>query len=363
MQVLIRRGQRGSDRQRPWHGPEVPTLTSLQAQRVASRRYLRPSCCFRLLQAFPPPAEAAMPEISLPDYSFTPQIGWSNTRSETFRSCKRRYFYQYYARFAVDVPQAHLQRLRALSTAAMTIGLAVHDILATLLRRLLRSSAPIDRQRLAAFSEQTITSLLSNSELMETYYQQQPAPEPTALLAIVCQCLDRFLASERYQRLVAALRTDPAFLIEPPGYGESRLREMKIYAKVDCLFITDNTTVIIDWKTGRQDHAKHLRQLLGYAAWAEHNLQVSPERIVCVASYFQPAYAEIEKRPTAEEISALAREVEAELAQMQRFCADPDRNIPLTIDAFAQTENLQVCRHCAFRELCDRVDPVHVSLP
>ena len=39
----------------------------------------------------------AMLEISLPSFPFTPQLGWSTTRSETFRTCRRRYFYQYLA--------------------------------------------------------------------------------------------------------------------------------------------------------------------------------------------------------------------------------------------------------------------------
>jgi hypothetical protein len=30
-----------------------------------------------------------MPAITLPDYPFTPQLGWSSTRSETFRTRRR----------------------------------------------------------------------------------------------------------------------------------------------------------------------------------------------------------------------------------------------------------------------------------
>lgn len=297
-----------------------------------------------------------MPEIPLPDYPFSAQIGWSNTRSETFRSCRRRYFYQYYARYVTEVPQEHLQRLRNLSTLAMTKGLAVHDVLATILRRLLRSSAPIDRERLARHAEQTLVDLLSNSEMMEVHYRQRSEPQVAELLEPLLQCLDAFLASERFTWLVDVLAGDPPYLIEPPGYGESRLRELKIYAKVDCLFVVDGSTLILDWKTGRQDPTKHLRQLLGYAAWAEHNLKADPEQIVCVAAYFEPGYTEIEKRPESQEIEALAAEVTAELKQMESLCRDATRNVPLDRDAFALTESLRICRHCAFRELCDRAE-------
>jgi predicted RecB family nuclease len=143
------------------------------------------------------------------------------------------------------------------------------------------------------------------------------------------------------------LSADPPWLIEPPGYGETRLRGQKIYAKVDVLIRLPGETLILDWKSGRQDAAKHTRQLLGYAAWAEHNLQIPAEEIRCVLAYLQPDSAELD---------GLAVEVAAEIQQMQSLCKDPERNIPLEKAAFPQTENLGSCRQCQFRELCDRVD-------
>jgi CRISPR/Cas system-associated exonuclease Cas4 (RecB family) len=152
------------------------------------------------------------------------------------------------------------------------------------------------------------------------------------------------------------LSADPPWLIEPPGYGETRLRGQKIYAKVDVLIRLPGETLILDWKSGRQDAAKHTRQLLGYAAWAEHNLQIPAEEIRCVLAYLQPDYQELEKQPSSAELDGLAVEVAAEIQQMQSLCKDPERNIPLEKAAFPQTENLGSCRQCQFRELCDRVD-------
>ncbi|QBE68876.1 hypothetical protein SynWH8101_1290 [Synechococcus sp. WH 8101] len=45
-----------------------------------------------------------MPEISLPSFAYTQQLGWSTTRSETFRACRRWYFYQYYGKFDPEIP-------------------------------------------------------------------------------------------------------------------------------------------------------------------------------------------------------------------------------------------------------------------
>jgi CRISPR/Cas system-associated exonuclease Cas4 (RecB family) len=295
-----------------------------------------------------------MPVIAFPGHAFTPQLGWSSTRSETFRSCRRRYFFQYYARYDQELPQARIQRLRSLSSLPMLVGEVVHEVVATLLRRLLRTTAPIDRERFTTHARQTIETSLAHTPLMEVHYQQRPEPQAAELLETVLACLDQLFASERYSWLVRVLQADPRYLIEPPGYGEARLQGMKIYAKVDCLIEADGELVILDWKTGRQDPAKHLRQLLAYAAWAEDHLGQAAERIRCLAAYLKHDYAEIEKRPTAADLQGLAVEVAAEIRQMQALCRDAERNIPLAKEAFPLTDHHGYCSSCQFRELCDR---------
>ena len=296
-----------------------------------------------------------MPAIAFPDHPYTPQLGWSSTRSETFRSCRRRYFFQYYSRYDSELPLTHVQRLKSLSSIPMLVGEAVHDVVASLLRRLLRSSAPIDRERFMRHVRQTLEAALAGTELMEVHYGQRSVPEAADLQQPAMDCLEQLLASERYLWLVEVLQGDPRYLIEPPGYGEARLQGMKIYAKVDCLIEVGAEVVILDWKTGRHDQAKHLRQLLGYAAWAEDHLKVEAQRIRCLAVYLQNGYEEVEKQPTRADLQGLAAEVAAEVQQMQDLLRDPERNIPLEKVSFPLTENLGYCCHCQFRELCDRV--------
>lgn len=297
-----------------------------------------------------------MPQIHLSNYAFSPQLGWSTTRSETFRTCRRRYFFQYYTRYVPEVPAYHLQRLRNLSSIPMTVGQSVHEVLAAVLNRLVRTSKSIDQARFGRYVSQTIDKQLASSELMEVYYKQRLNPDTDELMKLTFACLEQFLSSDRYTWFQDVLKGDPNYLIEPPGYGEARLQAMKIYAKVDCLLEVNGEIVILDWKTGGQDPAKHLRQLLGYAAWAEHNLQLPTNRICCVAAYLKSPYQEITKQPTRADLQGLAAEVAAEIQQMESLCHDSERNIPLPIEEFGITENLGYCRNCQFRELCDRVD-------
>ncbi len=102
-------------------------------------------------------------------------------------------------------------------------------------------------------------------------------------------------------------------------------------------------------------HIQH-KVVAGPARAAQDSLQVSAEQLRCVVAYLQPEYEEIEKQPTNAELDGLALEVAADIAQMRSLCQDPERKIPLVKEHFPLTDNVGYCRHCAFRELCDRVE-------
>jgi hypothetical protein len=193
-------------------------------------------------------------------------LGWSSTRAGIFRSCLRCYFYQYYAKYDREIPIGRILHLKNLSTIPMTIGTGVHEILATLLTRLQKTDRELDRARFDQHIEASIQKLLRATKLQEVYYKERPAPSVEELLDPVRQCLGNFLASERFGWVREHIHGNANCLIEPPGYGESRLRGMKIYAKVDFLFQLNGETVILDWKTGRPDPAKHHRQMLAPSA-------------------------------------------------------------------------------------------------
>jgi len=170
-----------------------------------------------------------MPEIALPSYPYMPQLGWSTTRSETFRSCRRRYFYQYYWKFERELPLDRIVALRQLSSAPMIIGQAAHTVLAAVLRRLLKTGEPIDQSRFQGFVGRAIERELQGcSGLIEVHYGERDSLDAAELQPVVLACMETFLASDRYRWLQEQLTQDPPFLIEPPGYGEARLQESSV---------------------------------------------------------------------------------------------------------------------------------------
>ena len=71
-------------------------------------------------------------------YPFTPVLGWSVSRYDKFTTCKRQYYYDYYAKYDVEVPQQRIAFLRSLTSVPLEVGNLVHDTISTLLNRLRR---------------------------------------------------------------------------------------------------------------------------------------------------------------------------------------------------------------------------------
>lgn len=288
-------------------------------------------------------------------FEFTPILGWSVSRYDTFAGCKREYFYHYYGRFDPDFDRARIESLKRLTSIPLEIGHVVHQTLAAILRRLLKSDAPLDLSRFDQFVQRQVEIACKTHPFFETHYALTEAVRPEDLLPAVRECLAAFLGSPRFGWVTcqAAARRDQ-WLIEPPGYGEARVDGMKVYCKVDFLFGVEGRVVILDWKTGRADAVKHRKQMLGYAVWAMHHVQAPAAAMDAVTAYLRPAYAETSLTPTEEELRQFVLQIRDETREMHAFCADVEQNAPLAKAAFPMSEDPRPCRLCNFRELCQR---------
>jgi len=169
----------------------------------------------------------------------------------------------------------------------------------------------------------------------------------------VQSCLENLLESDRYRWLVEeAIATRDRWVIEPPGYGETRMDGLKTYFKVDFLFPIGDQLHILDWKTGKQDLEKHRKQLVGYSAWASYHFEVGVEKVVPTIAYLDPRYAEVEEVFNAFDLEHFAIQVRAESEEMQEYCRDVEQNIPAEKSEFPLIDDPRICSHCEFRGLC-----------
>jgi len=177
--------------------------------------------------------------------------------------------------------------------------------------------------------------------------------DPDDLFLKVRTSLASFLNSNRFTWLVdRALLKKDEWLIEPPGFGETRIGGTKAYCKVDFLFPVEDQIFIMDWKTGKPDTAKHYRQMVGYTAWACYHFEKDPDKIFPIVAYLHPEYKETEIHVSASDILEFTRQVRKETAQMHEFCRDVQKNIPRDKAAFIPSKS-RLCAYCNFRALCD----------
>jgi CRISPR/Cas system-associated exonuclease Cas4 (RecB family) len=149
-----------------------------------------------------------------------------------------------------------------------------------------------------------------------------------------------------------ALTNKTGWVIEPPGYGETRIDGMKAYCKVDFLFPVGGDIFILDWKTGKPDKKKHSKQLLGYATWASNNFGKEPSRIFPVTAYFLPEYSESSIKVSGQDIKAFTAVIKSEAEEMYSALNNIEQNIPKDKKEFAMTGNTKICAFCNYRELC-----------
>lgn len=286
-------------------------------------------------------------------FPFTPILGWSATRYELFSICRRKYFFHYYAKYDPDVPARRLAQLKELVTIPLETGGIVHEVIEALLNRLKASTQDIDREKFHDFADRAVKHRLSTKRFEEVVYAERSEILPEDMSPKVHACLDNFLGSPRFTWLVGeATDSSRDWIIDPPGFGETRLEDLKIYCKVDFLFPVGKEHHIIDWKTGKADPAKHRKQLIGYATWAATHFEVDPGRVRPTIAYLHPAYEEVQEAFDAVDLENFAVQVRAETQEMYDYCRDVDQNIPRDKAEFVRADDERICAFCSFREIC-----------
>jgi CRISPR/Cas system-associated exonuclease Cas4 (RecB family) len=292
-------------------------------------------------------------ELKYQKYDFTPILGWSISRFEEFDKCKRRYFYSYYPKCVPNVPSYKMQQLKGLTTVALETGNVIHDILEAFLKRLQLSDTNIDEKRFFSYARALVDRYFSEKTFLEIYYKYTTSIEKSAVYDKVQTCLENFLGSPCYSWIyMSAMTSRDNWMIEPDGYGETRLNGLKAYCKMDFLIPVENSIYILDWKTGQKDQFKHRNQLLGYAAAAHQNFGIPWNAIFPKIIYLTPHYDEFEIEIKENDLKSFFEVIKAQTEQMYEFCSSVDDNKPLPIDSFPKNPSPGMCRQCKYQEFC-----------
>lgn len=288
-------------------------------------------------------------------FSFTSELGWSVSRYDVFQSCKRKYYHQYYAKHDEPSLRDRALLLKSMTTVPLEIGNIAHDVMESILHRLIKSSQPVDVERLEKFVHQKAQEYVTSKKFLEVHYkeQEQIAWEPIAERAF--GSIKNIVTSDRFAWILELPQSSKdQWMIEPAGYGETRIEGMKAYCKVDFMLPHEETIYIMDWKTGKPDPEKHRKQLIGYSLFAKYHFDGRFAQIVPMVCYVKEGYEEVQPEITDADISAFVETVRSETAEMKSYNLDDMKNTPKMKASFAMTDNISSCRFCEYRELCQR---------
>ncbi len=289
-------------------------------------------------------------------FEYSAILGWSISRYDTFTACRRQYYYQYYYKWDNEHPQALIARLRLMVSVPLQIGILTHTCISTILKRLLKEpDQPIDTQRLADYVRRKVAEQHRRADYEEIYYGRETRIDTEGMTGTVLTAVTNLIESDRFKWLAqqASAATEP-WIIEPEGFGETRVEGLKAYCKVDFLIPAQNHLHILDWKTGKEREDKHNIQMRGYAAWASYHYDTKLDAITPTVAYLLPDYHETTMELNEYDMQDFATLVREQTQEMYTLCSDVDENVPLPKDRFPQTQVEPLCEYCNFRELCGR---------
>jgi len=292
-------------------------------------------------------------KISIKSYPFTSILGWSASRYDTFNYCKRRYYYSYYAKFDQDIGKELIAKFKSMTSAALEVGIITHDIISAILQRVAKSTDPIDQNRLEAKVRMAVQETLRNKVMMEYFYGERSPIVFEELFEPVLQSVTNFLKSDRF---AWALNLDDSlrksWVIEPEGFGETRLGGLKAYCKVDFMLFDGQKVYVLDWKTGKPDALKYTRQMIGYSLYAKEVTGLDLDHIVPTLAFIRDSYQEVNVEVKETDTAKFQEQVESESQKMFDMTIDREGNIPRDKSEFPMTENYKRCKFCEFRRLC-----------
>jgi hypothetical protein len=285
-------------------------------------------------------------------FPYTEVLGWSVSRYDRFKNCKRQYFYDYYSKYDKEIPFEKIQFLKALTSKALETGNIVHDIIRDMLGRFKKSSKPINRDKFFKYSFDITQKYCSSKIFFEAYYGNEiiSAAEIYTKVKII---LENFIESKRFKWIEKyAVPNSARWIIEPEGFGETRINGYKAFCKVDFLFPVEDKIYILDWKTGKPDEVKHSKQLTGYSLWANYHFSKPASDIIPAIVYLFPEYSEKSVSIDDKKIADFALSVESETKEMYSYLNDTGKNIPKDKKEFSYAERSFFCKYCSYREIC-----------
>ncbi len=281
-------------------------------------------------------------------------FSWSASRHDTFATCRRRYFYSYYA--ANEDPE--IKRLKKLSALPLWAGSVVHDAVENILKT--KDALPSPEEQEAIIRATVHSDMLASwreSEsgsvefrLFEHEYEVPVDQEDKRLVVnTVMRSLRGFFKSATLREALSVGRERWLALEDLVSF---HVGDVEVFLRMDLAFrARDGRVVIVDWKTGRGEGRFNEIQVAGYALYAaEQGWVGDPEEIVTELNYLAIPRA-VRRSVNAKKLDHARNFIAKSARNMRALLLDPVANQG-RLEDFPMIDRPRICRRCNFRRLC-----------
>lgn len=287
------------------------------------------------------------------------ELQWSDSRINTLRKCKRRYYYNYFlsdngwlSTSSVDCKLAY--RLKKIVNIYGLVGTIVHNTIDTLIQQ-----AKTQKDWAESFAVSQLENSIKQSltkgwvkspskcvNLFEHYYKK--SFDVNYHIKKIQKSIENLFNSKIFRKILDMEKKD--FITMEQFQHFTLNTNEKVAVKLDFGFRQNNKVYIVDWKTGKYKDtiAEQMR------IYVMHSLKMGwvkrVEDVVAIPVFLaaDPAHMEIP--------------IDMKMADLIKQANVVRKEWPLLVNAESQkldianfpiTENVNECGLCNFREMCD----------
>lgn len=298
-----------------------------------------------------------------------PPFVWSFSRHQTWRRCRRAYWYDYYGarggwRTGADPRARDLFLYKGLKTVPQFVGILVHEIAERLLR-MIRDGRTIDRE--AVLEDAARQARRAIEDALAGLYRLDPTkyhgfvdveladdtpPEHWAMTVddVVLQ-VRALLDHPVFERLLEV----PDRIVEIEELERVPIARVPTWVALDVL-VRDGRGgfVVIDWKTGHLFDLPTIRQQVAvYATYVARKYEV-PTRVIrgLAVSTRHGKFAELGFEPSA--FTGVQDLVRRSASEMLAVLPDPETDDAPEEALPMLPDDAPACVTCRYRKLCGR---------
>jgi hypothetical protein len=296
-----------------------------------------------------------------------PELSWSMSKQRKLDRCPRSFYYSYdlaWNGWLDDAPDASrtAYRLNKLTSLDVLLGQQI-DERARELEAAARRGKPLpSADELEARTREVLRRVWTTAKtgrsafearpgkavmLRSLYLEQDTQPETDRLHQKVGPCMAGLVATSHWERLRGC---GDDGRVEVPAFASFDFDGLKVFAAPDLAYVHESTLHVIDWKSGREDDTDPMQVLL--QMWWALETDAALEGLAVHGHLEYVATGRTQPVEPAPDFKAQAARVVREgIARMRALTSDPERNVPLGMEAFERRES-GLCRTCNFLPIC-----------